>query len=139
MKVPRLTVEQEVMFFDTDCGGVVHNIAYLRMIEVCRTKLADQIGMSLKNMSETGVFAVVVRTEIDYSKPAMLGDKLLIHGCLSKLERVKFWCDFVIMREGENKPLIKCQQAMALVKMPEGRPQRIPKEWAEACLAAEDE
>ena len=31
--------EDEVMFYDTDCGGVVHNLAYLRMIEACRTKL----------------------------------------------------------------------------------------------------
>ena len=34
---------EQVMFFDTDCGGVVHNIAYLRMIETCRTRLAAQI------------------------------------------------------------------------------------------------
>ena len=25
--------EDEVMFYDTDCGGVVHNLVYLRMIE----------------------------------------------------------------------------------------------------------
>jgi len=30
---PRLSVEVQVMFFDTDCAGVVHNIAYLRFIE----------------------------------------------------------------------------------------------------------
>ena len=43
----KLTTEEEVMFFDTDCGGVVHNIAYLRMIEICRTKLAGLMGMDL--------------------------------------------------------------------------------------------
>src|ERR1035437_1848398 len=30
---PRLETREEVMFFDTDCGAVVHNLAYLRMIE----------------------------------------------------------------------------------------------------------
>ena len=68
----------EVMFFDTDCGGVVHNIAYLRFIEICRTKLAARIGLDLCAMMEKQTFAVVLRTEIDYRKPARLGDHLLV-------------------------------------------------------------
>ena len=35
--VPRIRTEVQVMFFDTDCGGVVSNIAYLRFIEIART------------------------------------------------------------------------------------------------------
>ena len=30
--MPSVETEEEIMFFDTDCGGVVHNIAYLRFI-----------------------------------------------------------------------------------------------------------
>ena len=36
---PRIRTEVQVMFFDTDCAAVVHNIAYLRFIEVARTHL----------------------------------------------------------------------------------------------------
>ena len=39
------------MFFDTDCGGVVHNIAYLRFIEIARTLLAEQLGLALSEMA----------------------------------------------------------------------------------------
>ena len=42
---PRVRTELQVMFFDTDCGGVVHNIAYLRFIEVARTLLAEKLGL----------------------------------------------------------------------------------------------
>ena len=42
---PRIRTELQVMFFDTDCGGVVHNIAYLRFIEVARTLLAEKLGL----------------------------------------------------------------------------------------------
>ncbi|MCE9624738.1 MAG: enoyl-CoA hydratase/isomerase family protein [Deltaproteobacteria bacterium] len=35
-RTPTIETHEEVMFFDTDCGGVVHNLAYLRMIETCR-------------------------------------------------------------------------------------------------------
>ena len=76
------------MFFDTDCGGVVHNIAYLRIIETCRTKLAGKLGMNLREMAITHLYPVVVRTEIDYRKPARLGDELVIHGKLESIERL---------------------------------------------------
>lgn len=125
----KLTTEEEVMFFDTDCGGVVHNIAYLRMIETCRTKLAGLMGMDLATMAQTQLFPVVVRTEIDYRMPARLGDTLEIHGHVSEIGKVKFWCEFTVLRKGEPRPLIKCRQALALVQMPAGRPQRLPDEW----------
>ncbi|MBK1831986.1 acyl-CoA thioesterase [Verrucomicrobiaceae bacterium R5-34] len=128
-KKPEFTTEEEVMFFDTDVGGVVHNIAYLRMIETCRTKLATSMGMRLKDMPETGLFPVVVRTEIDYRRPAKLGDELEIHGWLAEFNRAKFWCEFTVRRKGESENLITCRQALAMVQMPAGRPQRLPAEW----------
>ena len=72
--------EDEVMFYDTDCGGVVHNLAYLRMIEACRTKLGAKLGMDYKTMSDLQQFAVVVRHEIDYVRPAVLGDTACLYG-----------------------------------------------------------
>ena len=54
------------MFYDTDAGGVVHNIAYLRFVEKARTLLGAKLGLSLKQMSASGLYAVVTRTEIDY-------------------------------------------------------------------------
>lgn len=118
------------MFFDTDCGGVVHNIAYLRMIETCRTRLAALMGMNLRGMLEGGVFPVVVRTEIDYRQPARLGDWLVIDGRLAELGRARFWCEFEIRRESGGPVLITSRQALALVRMPDGKPLRLPAEWA---------
>ena len=125
----KLTTEEEVMFFDTDCGGVVRNLAYLRMIETCRTKLAGLMGMDLRRMAETQLFPVVVRTEIDYRQPAKLGDILKIHGHVSEIGKVKFWCDFTVVRIGEEQPLITCRQGLAMVQMPQGRPKRLHLDW----------
>lgn len=128
---PGVTTREEVMFFDTDCGGVVHNIAYLRMIETCRTRLAAAMGMDLVTMSETRLFPVVTRTEIDYRRPAKLGDLLLIHGKLGEVRRSRFWCEFEMHRERDDQLLITCKQSLAMVQMPEGRPVRLPGEWME--------
>jgi len=118
------------MFFDTDCGGVVHNIAYLRMIETCRTRLAAKLGMDLRTMSQTQLFPVVTRTEIDYKRPAKLGDWLTIRGWLGEVSRARFWCDFEMIRESDGVTLVTARQALAIVQMPEGKPQRLPEAFS---------
>src|SRR5476651_206571 len=93
---PRHTVPLEVYYFDTDAGGVVHNIAYLRMVEIARSQLADALGWSLEEMGRTGLVPVVARTEIDYLRPARLGDQLIVSAELSSLEKVRFLISFTI-------------------------------------------
>ena len=98
------------MFFDTDIGGVVHNIAYLRMIETARTRLAAVMGLALRG-------------------PATLGDEIIIRGRLESVERVRFWCAFEMIRAADELLLVTCRQALAMVQMPQGRPMRLPNEW----------
>ncbi len=129
--VPTHESREEVMFFDTDCGQVVHNLAYLRMIETCRTRLAAKLGMDLRTMSETHVYPVVTRTEIDYKRPARLGDWLTIRGRLAEISRARFWCAFEMIRESDDALLVTARQALALVQMPAGKPLRLPAEWTE--------
>jgi len=130
MDTPTIQTEVQVMFFDTDCAAVVHNIAYLRFIEVARTLLAEQLGLGLREMSEEGRFPVVVRTEIDYRRPARLGDKLVIHGRLDSIERSRFWCAFQIIRPSDGTLIAESRQMLALVQMPGGKVIRLPEEWS---------
>lgn len=122
-----MVTREEVMFFDTDCGGVVHNLAYLRMIETCRTRLAARLGMNLREMSASQVFPVLTRTEIDYRRPGKIGDWLEIRGRLGRVGSARFWCEFEVVREVDGEVLARAKQALALVQMPEGRPLRLPE------------
>jgi YbgC/YbaW family acyl-CoA thioester hydrolase len=131
MENPTIQTETRVMFFDTDCAAVVHNIAYLRFIEVARTLLAEDLGMSLRSMADSGQYPVVVRTEIDYRKPAALGDILITHGRLEIVERTRFWCAFEIRRQSDNALIVTSRQMLALIQMPAGKPMRLPADWTE--------
>lgn len=131
MTTPTIQTEVQVMFFDTDCAAVVHNIAYLRFIEVARTLLAEQLGMGLTDMAKSGEYPVVVRTEIDYKRPAVLGDKLVVHGRLESVERSRFWCGFEVRRLSDDALIVQSRQMLALISMPAGRPLRLPAEWAD--------
>jgi acyl-CoA thioester hydrolase len=126
---PRIRTQVQVMFFDTDCGGVVSNIAYLRFIEIARTLLAEALGLALTEMAEKRRYPVVVRTEIDYRRAAKLGDQLVIEAWLDQLERVRFWCAFQITRPADNVLIARCRQMLALIEMPEGKLLRLPKHW----------
>ena len=129
MEVPdqcRISTEVRVMYFDTDAGGVVHNIVYLRFIEIARTYLAIQMGMSFAEIERTGIHPVVTRTEIDYKRPAKLGDELRVDGRVVEWSGVRFWVEFEVVRPSDGALLVKCRQALALVQMPEGRPVRLP-------------
>jgi len=127
---PEIETQEEVMFFDTDCAGVMHNLAYLRMIETCRTRLAALMGMDSHEMSETQLFPVLTRTEVDYKRPAKLGDRLMIRGKLGEISRVRFWCEFEVTRKKQvDVVMVTARQALALVQMPAGKPVRLPNQW----------
>ena len=129
MPEARIRIEVQVMFFDTDCGGVVSNIAYLRFIEIARTRLAEELGLHLAEMAETKQYPVVVRTEIDYRRAARLADQLVVEGWLDKIERARFWCAFRITRQNDNELIAECRQMLALIEMPAGKLLRLPEHW----------
>jgi YbgC/YbaW family acyl-CoA thioester hydrolase len=126
---PRTRTEVQVMFFDTDCGGVVSNIAYLRFIEMARSALTEELGLPLAEMAKTQRYPVVVRSEIDYRRAAKLGDRLLIEGWLDQLHRARFWCAFQIKRESDNVVIADCRQMLALIEMPAAKLLPLPGVW----------
>ena len=126
---PRIRTDVQVMFFDTDCGGVVSNIAYLRFIETARTHLAEELGLKLVEMAQKQTYPVVVRTEIDYRRAAKLGDRLVIESWLDRVERARFWCAFRITRPQDDTLIAECSQMLALIEMPTGKLLRVPEHW----------
>ncbi|VVM05701.1 acyl-CoA thioesterase [Methylacidimicrobium tartarophylax] len=129
---PRIETRLKVYYFDTDAAGVVHNVAYLRLIEVARSELAETLGWSLQEMGRTGLVPVLVRTEIDYLRPARLGEDLSIESRLTRLERVRFVIESVIRKRGEPDDLVRCRQTLVTVRLANGRPQAVPESWVMA-------
>ena len=129
----------QVMFFDTDCGGVVSNIAYLRFIEIARTHLTETLGLALAEMAEKQTYPVVVRTEINYRRAARLGDQLVIESWLDHVERARFWCTFRITRPEDKTLIAECRQMLALIEMPGGKPLRLPEHWKLNCHSESSE
>ncbi len=135
MDHPQFTLDYLVMYYDTDCGGVVHNLAYLRWVEECRSKMGLHIGIDFAAMAQQGQHLVLVRHEVDYHRPAFLANAMKIQGRLEKVEKSSLWFAFEVRRAEDDTLCVSVRQRLALVQMPKGRPCRIPAEWAALATA----
>lgn len=123
---------ETVPFCDTDCGGVVSNIAYLRYVEKARILLFEALGLPAISMVESGLFPAVVRTEIDYRSPARLGETVRVGARLGRVEKARLQCRFELTASAATegpRVVAAAVQTVALLLMPSARPQRIPAEW----------
>jgi acyl-CoA thioesterase FadM len=91
--------------------------------------LGSELGLNYKEMADSGIYGAVLRIEIDYRRPGRLGEDLQVRGWLEEVNKVKFWCGFEIHRAGDNELLVSSRQELALVRMPEGKPTRLPADW----------
>ena len=80
----------KVYYADTDAGGVVYYANYLRWLEIARTDWLEQHGTPIAAYADQGVLFAVVRAEIDYLKPAVLGDEIEVTVQPVHLRRVRF-------------------------------------------------
>ena len=69
----------KVYYEDTDSGGVVYYANYLKFIERARTNLIQELGFSLKSLSEKyDCHFVVKNIHCNYIQSAKLEDELII-------------------------------------------------------------
>ena len=125
--LPDLITPIDVMFFDTDVGGGIHNLAYLRFIETARTLLAVKRGMDWKKFKAMNRAPVVAHIEIDYLRSATFGEPIEVHSWIGEVTRARFRCHFKILRSSDKTLLVTCKQMLAFVDMTSGKPQRLPE------------
>jgi acyl-CoA thioesterase FadM len=84
------------------------------------------MGMSFEEIARTGIHPVVTRTEVDYKRPAKLGETLRIEGRVVEWTGIRFWVEFEVLRQSDSALLVSCRQALALVDVSTGKPVRLP-------------
>lgn len=89
---PVFTYPHEVIYADTDAGGVVYYAVYLTLFERARALYVREFGLSLAGLAAEGALFVCRRAEIDYHSPALLGDRLNVSVWIP--ERGRAYLDF---------------------------------------------
>jgi acyl-CoA thioester hydrolase len=132
---PRYTHTYAVYYEDTDVGGVVYYANYLKFMERCRTDWLRAMGVDQQRLrADRQVQFVVVNIGVDFLRPAVLHDEILVTATLERLAGATIHFKQTIMRGGEQ--LIDATVRVACLDSGTLKPRAIPKdlftEWRHA-------
>ena len=125
---------------DTDAGGIVYYVNYLKYFERCRTELMRALGTERAAISESGWMFVVSKLEVSYRQPANLDDELQATASITAVGGATIGF-FQSVRRGETV-LVEGDVQIACVDCDTGRPRRLPhllRRQAGASLSAQED
>jgi acyl-CoA thioester hydrolase len=132
---PSFSATFSVYWEDTDAGGVVYYANYLRFLERARTDWLRSMGVDQQRLrAERQLQFVVVSITVDFLRPAVLHDEILVTAELNRLAGATIHFKQTIMR-GQDQ-LIDAAVRVACLDSGTLKPRAIPKdlftEWRNA-------
>jgi acyl-CoA thioester hydrolase len=119
--------EHEIRVEDADIDMLGHasNIAFVRWIQDVAIGHSAAVGYSLATFVDRGAFFVVRRHEVDYLRPALRGDALVVRTWIDSAAAAK--CERVteIVRAVGGELIASARTTWGYVEATTGRPVRI--------------
>ncbi len=116
-------IQVRVRYQDADPMGLLHHANYFTYFEVGRTELLRASGGNYRRMEEEGTYAVVVKAQCTYHKPARYDDLLTIRTTIERITPAKIEHQYQVLRDGDL--LATAQVTLALVNR-QGEVIRVP-------------
>ena len=115
-----------VYYEDTDAGGVVYYVNYLKYMERARTERLRALGYSQRELAAQNLLFVVHSAQTRYHAPARLDDELQVSAQVEKLGKARL--DFVqrVVRAADGQLLCEGRFVVACVAADSFRPVAMP-------------
>ncbi len=132
---PRFAAGFSIYWEDTDAGGVVYYANYLKFMERCRTDWLRAMQVDQQQLLATRHLQfVVVNVSVDFLRPAVLHDEILVTAELERLRGATIHFKQTVMRGDEQ--LIDASVRVACLDSRTLKPCAIPAdlfvEWRNA-------
>ena len=114
----RFEYELEVQFRDCDPMGHVNNAVYLTYLESARFAWWRSV-FGPNGLEEHGV--ILAHTEIDYRKPALPGDRLLVRLRVEKIGRSSFGVGYEIVNAKTRELVAEARSVQVAYDYSQGR------------------
>lgn len=115
-----------VYWEDTDAGGVVYHAGYLRFMERARSEWMRALGVDqMAYKQATGLAFMVRDMQIDFLKPALLDDELLVTVAV-KEQRAASILFVQTVERTDGLCLVRADVRVACVDLSRMRPAPIP-------------
>ena len=125
---------------DTDAGGIVYYVNYLKYLERARTELMRTFGLERAAVSDAGWNFVVSDVSLSYKEPARLDDQLDATAVISAVGGATINFRQTVRRD--DRVLVAGDIQIACVDRGTGRPTRLDaalRKQLEATLAVTEE
>jgi tol-pal system-associated acyl-CoA thioesterase len=119
---------------DTDAGGIVYYVNYLKFMERSRTELMRSLGFDKNFIFNEDLMFVVRDVAVTYFKPAKLDDELAATAIITGVKGATITMQQSI-KMGENV-LAAGQVTLACVDKSGVKPRRLPKSMLETLRRA---
>jgi len=116
----------KIYYEDTDAGGVVYYANYLRYMERARTEFLSESGIDIAEYHNKGYLFAVVHVDVQYKKPAVLGDLIDVTTEVREVTNVTITLRHQVFRE--NNLLVEATVRLACITK-DGKPRRLPEEF----------
>ncbi len=95
------SIPLRVYIEDTDAGGIVYYVNYLKYMERSRTEFLRSLGYHKPAILDGGLLLVVHSAQINYRRSARLDDQLQVTAQIEKLARTNVEFKQQVLREDE--------------------------------------
>ncbi|VXB75408.1 acyl-CoA thioesterase [Pseudomonas sp. 8AS] len=116
-----------VYYEDTDAGGIVYYVNYLKFMERARTERLRELGFAQSSLVAEDLLFVVHSAEARYHAPAKLDDELLVTADVIELNRASLRFRQQVRRVTDEVLLCEGQFVVACVRADSLKPRAIPE------------
>ena len=116
-----------VYYEDTDAGGIVYYVNYLKFMERARTECLRSLGFAQSQLAGENLLFVVHSAEARYHAPARLDDELSITADVIELNRASLRFRQQVRRVADEVLLCEGQFVVACVRADSLKPRAIPE------------
>ena len=122
---------------DTDAGGIVYYVNYLKFMERARTELMRSLGFGKNYIFNHDLMFVVRDVKVQYLRPATLDDELVATAAITQLRGAS-----LVMRQRVRRGkdvLAEGEVTIACVDRAGVKPRRMPREMVAALRLAQEQ
>lgn len=119
-----------VRYYDTDQMGIVYYGNYARFYEIGRVEALRHLGLSYKEIEQSGISMPVYDLTSRFIRPAKYDDLLTIRVTIPQMPKTRLMFDYEIFNQ-EGQLLNTGQTTLVFVRTETGRPCAAPSELVE--------
>lgn len=109
---------------DTDAGGIVYYVNYLKFMERARTDWLRAEGLDFSGLRSEGYLFVVHSVQADYRRPAAMDDELVVTASVAQLARSYLVFQQSVLRA--EQPVCEARIKVACIDADTHKPRAMP-------------